>query len=93
MSTELWARCLHSLQEEFPAQQYNTWIRPLQVAPESAEQLVLVAPNRFVRDWVNDKFLSRIRQVVSDVTGDISVEVLLEVANNRGARTKTTSCC
>lgn len=85
MSTELWARCLHSLQEEFPAQQYNTWIRPLQVAPESAEQLVLVAPNRFVRDWVNDKFLSRIRQVVSDVTGDISVEVLLEVANNRGA--------
>ncbi|WP_299182309.1 chromosomal replication initiator protein DnaA [uncultured Neptuniibacter sp.] len=84
MSTELWARCLHSLQDEFPAQQYNTWIRPLQVAPESAEQLILVAPNRFVRDWVNDKFLSRIRQVVCDVTGDISTEVQLEVANNRG---------
>ena len=85
MSTELWASCLHSLQEEFPAQQYNTWIRPLQVAPDSAEQLVLVAPNRFVRDWVNDKFLSRIRQVVCEVTGDISTEVKLEVANNRGA--------
>ncbi|EAR62570.1 chromosomal replication initiator protein DnaA [Neptuniibacter caesariensis] len=84
MSTELWARCLHSLQDEFPAQQYNTWIRPLQVSPDSADQLVLVAPNRFVRDWVNDKFLSRIRQVVCDVTGDISTEVALEVANNRG---------
>ena len=84
MSMELWARCLHSLQEEFPAQQYNTWIRPLQVSQDSSEQLVLVAPNRFVRDWVNDKFLSRIRQVVCDVTGDISTEVSLEVANNRG---------
>ncbi|MDO6594123.1 chromosomal replication initiator protein DnaA [Neptuniibacter sp. 1_MG-2023] len=84
MSTELWARCLHSLQDEFPTQQYNTWIRPLKVAPESADRLVLVAPNRFVRDWVNDKFLSRIRQVVCDVSGDISTEVALDVANNRG---------
>lgn len=81
MSKELWARCLHSLQAEFPAQQYNTWIRPLQVSTDNNEQLVLVAPNRFVRDWVNDKFLSRIRQVVCDVTGDISTEVSLEVAN------------
>ncbi|MEM5537282.1 chromosomal replication initiator protein DnaA [Neptuniibacter pectenicola] len=85
MSTELWARCLHSLQDEFPAQQFNTWIRPLKVAPESVDRLVLVAPNRFVRDWVNDKFLSRIRQVVCDVSGDIATEVALDVANNRGA--------
>jgi chromosomal replication initiator protein len=84
MSTDLWARCLNSLQNEFPVQQYNTWIRPLKVGPDSAERLVLVAPNRFVRDWVNDKFLSRIRQVVCDVSGDISTEVALEVANNRG---------
>lgn len=84
MSKELWARCLSSLQAEFPAQQYNTWIRPLQVSAEHNEQLVLVAPNRFVRDWVNDKFLSRIRQVVCDVSGDISTEVSLEVAQNKG---------
>lgn len=85
MSTELWARCLHYLQDEFSAQQYNTWIRPLQASPDATEHLVLVAPNRFVRDWVNDKFLSRIRQVVCDVSGDISTEVLLEVANKGSA--------
>ena len=88
MSSELWASCLHSLQEEFSAQQYNTWIKPLKVSPDSTEKLILVAPNRFVRDWVNDKFLSRIRQVVCNVTGDISTEVQLEVANNRGAAPK-----
>ncbi|WP_372832451.1 DnaA N-terminal domain-containing protein, partial [Pontibacterium sp.] len=85
MSTELWDRCLQSLQEEFPAQQYNTWIRPLKASPDSPDQLVLLAPNRFVKDWVSDKFLSRIRQVVCDVSGDISASVSLDVAGMAGA--------
>ena len=84
MSTELWERCLQSLQEEFPAQQYNTWIRPLKVAPEGSETLVLLAPNRFVKDWVSDKFLARIRQVVCDLTGDISATVSVDVAGMAG---------
>ncbi|GGO77379.1 chromosomal replication initiator protein DnaA [Marinobacterium nitratireducens] len=82
MSTELWEQCLRSLQEEFPAQQYNTWIRPLRAETGSEGRLVLLAPNRFVRDWVNDRFISRIRQVVCEVTGDISADVRLEVAQH-----------
>ncbi|RVU31749.1 chromosomal replication initiator protein DnaA [Neptunomonas marina] len=80
MLVELWERCLPSLQSEFPAQQYNMWIRPLRVEEGSGSVLVLVAPNRFVRDWVNDKFLSRIRQVVCDVSGDISADVRVEAS-------------
>ncbi|MCV6589761.1 MAG: chromosomal replication initiator protein DnaA [Marinobacterium sp.] len=80
MSAELWERCLLNLQEEFPPQQYNTWIRPLRVTQASGAQLVLMAPNRFVRDWVNDKYLARIRQVVADISGDISADVHLDVA-------------
>jgi len=80
MSAELWERCLLSLQEEFPPQQYNTWIRPLKVAEANGNQLLLMAPNRFVRDWVNDKYLARIRQVVADTSGDISADVRLDVA-------------
>lgn len=79
MSADLWESCLPALQGEFPAQQYNTWIRPLRADALSGTVLVLVAPNRFVRDWVNDKFLSRIRQVVCDVSGDISLDVRIEV--------------
>ena len=79
MSAELWEQCLKSLQEEFPAQQFNTWIRPLR-ADGAENGLVLLAPNRFVRDWVADKFLSRIRQVVADVTGEIGTDVRLEIA-------------
>jgi len=45
-----------------PAQQFNTWIRPLKV--EQAEGgILLLAPNRFIRDWVSDKFMSRILEL------------------------------
>ncbi len=84
MSIELWERCLQSLQNEFPAQQFNTWIKPLQ-AEVAETSLVLIAPNRFVRDWVNDKFLSRITQVVCDVVGDAGFVVRLEVRQRQGA--------
>jgi chromosomal replication initiator protein len=84
MSIELWDSCLQSLQNEFPAQQYNTWIRPLQ-AQANDTALILIAPNRFVRDWVNDKFISRISQVVSDVAGDPGIVVRVEVQQNTAA--------
>jgi chromosomal replication initiator protein len=69
----LWERCLSRLQGELPAQQFNTWIRPLK-ADINAAGLRLFAPNRFVLDWVNDKFLQRIREIVAE-TGQGPVEL------------------
>jgi len=51
------------LQQELPAQQFNTWIRPLQVDRNGAT-LCLLAPNRFVKDWVAQRYLSRINEIV-----------------------------
>jgi chromosomal replication initiator protein len=61
----LWERCLLRLQGELPAQQFNTWIRPLKADLDDG-CLRLFAPNRFVLDWVNDKFLHRIREIVAE---------------------------
>lgn len=80
MSVDLWEQCLNALQQEFPSQQFNTWIRPLRADTCSESELVLVAPNRFVRDWVADKFLARIQQAVSEATGSMSTEVRLDVS-------------
>lgn len=85
MSVDLWEQCLNSLQQEFPSQQFNTWIRPLQAGTCSASELVLMAPNRFVRDWVADKFLARIQQAVCEVTGSMNTEVRLEVSGGSSA--------
>lgn len=60
----LWEKCLSCLQDEFPSQQFNTWIRPLQVEHVD-NKLVLFAPNRFVLDWINERFLGRIRELVA----------------------------
>lgn len=65
MPQSVWKLCAASLQDELPSQQFNTWIRPLQI-DESAgpNELRLLAPNRFICDWVSEKFLHRIRELV-----------------------------
>ncbi len=61
----VWNNCLLQLQSELPEQQFNTWLRPLKVDTAVTGMLCLVAPNRFVLDWVKDKFLSRINELVT----------------------------
>ena len=76
MAQALWEQCLGYLQEELPAQQFNTWIRPLQLdtsedeSPEPTNNIRLLAPNRFVKDWVSDKFLERITEIFQQLRGD-----------------------
>ncbi len=72
-----WQRCSSFLRDEMPPQQFNTWIRPLR-AEESAGALQLTAPNRFVKEWVRDKYFDRIRQLVAEVSGGRIAEVQLE---------------
>ncbi len=78
--SSLWDKCLAHLEAELTPQQFNTWIRPLQ-AIEDASTLRLLAPNRFVMDWVRDKFLARLEKLVRDYSSD-RVSVLLEIGSN-----------
>jgi chromosomal replication initiator protein len=60
----LWNRCVRDLQAELPEQDFNTWIRPLQ-AVEDGEVLRLLAPNRFVVDWLQQHYIARILELVA----------------------------
>ncbi len=62
MSTT-WERCLDRLEVDLTSEQFNTWIRPLH-AVEDGSILRLLAPNHFVRDWVNKHFLDSIRKII-----------------------------
>ena len=70
----MWDHCLSRLESELPEQQFNTWIRPLH-AIEDSESLRLLAPNRFVQDWVEENFLARIRELVLLQNTDLSVSL------------------
>ncbi|HEX7062641.1 MAG TPA: chromosomal replication initiator protein DnaA [Woeseiaceae bacterium] len=81
--TTLWNRCMRDLQAELPEQQFNTWIRPLQ-AVEDGNILRLLAPNRFVVDWLQQHYIERILELV-DVAGGAD-EVIIEVGSKPSER-------
>jgi len=78
VEASLWTRCMGALEAELPQQQFNTWVRPLQ-AMEGNGALKLLAPNRFVVDWVNANLLPRIGELLrAGSSGDapiVTVEV------------------
>ena len=82
VSISLWDKCLSSLESEFPSQQFNTWIRPLQ-AELADGKLVLLAPNRFVLDWIVERFLSRINELVKHFSDNMPPAVSLEIGTKR----------
>ncbi|MFC0322304.1 chromosomal replication initiator protein DnaA [Gallibacterium melopsittaci] len=67
--SSLWQSCLLQLQDKISQLDFSTWIRPLQ-ADISENTMVLYAPNRFVRDWVQDKYLAQIEEIVHFLTAD-----------------------
>jgi chromosomal replication initiator protein len=75
-----WTQCISALEAELPEQQFNTWVRPLQVL-EGAGALKLLAPNRFVVDWVNANLLPRIGELLRDQNGGDVPVVTVEVGS------------
>jgi chromosomal replication initiator protein len=73
----LWDKCLDRLEGELTAQQFNTWIRPLQ-AVEKQGRITLLAPNEFVKDWVNEHLRTQLDEIFRRVSGTdeiISIQI------------------
>ncbi|MDI5935042.1 chromosomal replication initiator protein DnaA [Halomonas sp. M4R5S39] len=83
MSLALWQQCLDYLQDELNSQQFNTWIRPLQAEEGESNELCLLAPNRFVRDWVSDKYAKRISELMRELSPAKPPKVVLSVGSRR----------
>ena len=82
MGISLWKRCLDHLEGELSAQQFNTWIRPLHAVEES-DTLRLLAPNRFVLDWVNDRFMEKISDYIAQSRNGQGPHISLEIGSKQ----------
>ncbi|RLA55844.1 MAG: chromosomal replication initiator protein DnaA [Gammaproteobacteria bacterium] len=82
MPEAVWQQCVSRLQDELPSQQFNTWIRPLQ-ATMNGQMLTLLAPNRFIKDFVSDKFAERISELVRELEPGNATDVVLEISTGR----------
>ena len=60
--SEFWSTCLNRFEQELPAQQFNTWIKGLRLENDGADSthFCLIAPNRFVMQWVRERYLAQI---------------------------------
>ncbi|WP_306669614.1 DnaA N-terminal domain-containing protein, partial [Citrobacter cronae] len=74
--------------DELPAQQFNTWIRPLQVEAEG-DELRVYAPNRFVLDWVNEKYLGRLLELLGEHGNGIAPALSLLIGSRRSSAART----
>lgn len=78
INNDAWQYCLTRLRGEIPAQQFNTWIRPLTAEIDADGVLLIRAPNRFIRDFVDDRFSALITGFMSEVSPPL-VNLVLEV--------------
>jgi len=76
----VWQSCLYVLQDELPSQQFSMWVRPLQ-AESTEDTLTIYAPNRFVLDWVREKYLNRINELLVEICGDEAPELRFDVGS------------
>ena len=87
--SSLWNQCARSLEAELSEQQFNTWIRPLQVDADGAV-VKLLAPNRFVVDWVRGHCLDKIRAWWTRHSGT-AAEIVVEVGSRPAVRREARS--
>ncbi len=90
MSVELWLQSIDFLRDELPAQHFNTWIRPLQVEA-IGDELHIFAPNRFVLDWVNDKYINRILELMAERNNGNAPSIALQIGSKAKSRTPSSS--
>jgi len=77
----LWKSCLSRLEHELSEQQLSTWIRPLQAQTDN-NLVRLLAPNRFVLDWVREHHLRQIELTLRQLTGREDTSVILEIGTD-----------
>jgi chromosomal replication initiator protein len=72
VTQDFWSFCLSRLESELPPQQFSTWIKALKADQEPAADppsLRLLAPNRFVLQWVRERYLRRIGELGEEFHG------------------------
>lgn len=77
--SEFWTTCLAVLEQELPNQQFRAWIRPLRTEFSQGD-IRLVAPNRFVLQWVRERYWSRIEEL-AQLVGKRSFQISLSLAD------------
>ena len=91
MQSSVWDHCLATLRSDLTEQQFNTWIKPLFVIEdEEGPSLTLLAPNKFVVNWVQKNYLEQIKDA-AEKRLHAKTTVAISVGDQSLATTKTSN--
>ena len=91
MQSSVWDHCLATLRSDLTEQQFNTWIKPLFVIEdEEGPSLTLLAPNKFVVNWVQKNYLEQIKDA-AEKRLHTKTTVAISVGDRGLATTKTSN--
>ncbi|MCD2449734.1 chromosomal replication initiator protein DnaA [Methylicorpusculum oleiharenae] len=79
--SSIWNNCLVKLENEIAPSEFSTWIRPLQ-ALESDDHIKLLAPNRFVLDWVKEHHLNKLENAIDEFSNG-NLTLTLEIGSKK----------
>jgi chromosomal replication initiator protein len=83
----MWNLCQKYLQDELPPTDFSTWIRPLKASSDD-KNLHIIAPNRFVLDWVKEKYLDKIQSVLNN-NFEAKIKISLGVKERKSIHLET----
>ena len=87
---EIWNKAISVLQSDLASQQFCTWIQPLQLSKNNSDNSFrLIAPNRFIKDWVNDKYLTLIENLLVELSGHQQLDVSVDIQETESTPSST----
>lgn len=66
-SFDLWNRCLYAIQEKIQDQSFETWFAPIKARQFTSEEAILVVPERFQADWLEQNYIGLIKTTIQEV--------------------------
>ncbi len=78
-----WEQVLRRLATEISPAWFERFIKPLKAASFDGGVVVLAAPGRFVHEWVRERYLDKLNEMLSDELGEIITVSLQSEARDK----------
>jgi chromosomal replication initiator protein len=79
---KVWLEAQSNIGKVLTPQTFNTWIKPITFLSSSEKTLDLTVPNKFFKEWLEEKYLSMIQEAVSSLTGN-SFQIRFHVSDKQ----------
>ncbi len=77
-----WGECKKTLEKDLPVEEYSTWIAPLMLEENNGSNPLsysVLAPNKFISDWVEDNYGTTIKERLSAITSNRELNLQFEI--------------